>query len=136
MAYESDELGGREVYVRPFPNVHANRWQVSIDGGTAPRWSTDGQELFYFVDETGLADHIMAVRFDVAGATFRADAPRPLLLEGDHPSSPAGLFYDVRPDGLGFIVLRQSRGTTEEDRGRFIIAQNWIEEVKRLMPTE
>ena len=33
LAYESDESGPREVYVRPFPDVNAGRWQVSTAGG-------------------------------------------------------------------------------------------------------
>ena len=29
VAYNSDQSGRREVYVRPFPNVGARRWQIS-----------------------------------------------------------------------------------------------------------
>jgi Tol biopolymer transport system component len=36
LAYESNESGRPEIYVRPFPNVDSGRWQVSTGGGSAP----------------------------------------------------------------------------------------------------
>lgn len=47
IAYASDEAGRYEIYVRPFPDVSAGRWQVSINGGRAPRWAHSGRELFF-----------------------------------------------------------------------------------------
>ena len=49
LAYESDESGTPEVYVRPFPDVNAGRWQVSSGGGRWPLWhpKAGGKELFY-----------------------------------------------------------------------------------------
>ena len=47
VAYQSNESGRFEIYVRPFPNVDAGRWLVSTDGGIQPLWSKNGQELFY-----------------------------------------------------------------------------------------
>ena len=47
LAYESNESGRNEIYVRPFPNVDAGKRQVSTNGGTQPLWARNGQELFY-----------------------------------------------------------------------------------------
>ena len=33
LAYESDESGGNEIFVRPFPNIDGGKWQVSPAGG-------------------------------------------------------------------------------------------------------
>ena len=49
LAYQSNESGREEVYVRPFPNVETARRQVSTGGGTRPLWSRNGRELFYYV---------------------------------------------------------------------------------------
>jgi hypothetical protein len=50
-AYSSN-IGGRfEVYVRPFPDGRG-RWQVSQNGGEAPAWGPDGQELFFKEGDT------------------------------------------------------------------------------------
>jgi serine/threonine protein kinase len=46
IAYTSEESGGEEVYVLPFP-LTGERWRVSTSGGADPLWSGDGRELFY-----------------------------------------------------------------------------------------
>jgi hypothetical protein len=46
VAYVSTETGSPEVYVQPFPPPGA-RTQVSIGGGSRPRWRRDSGELFY-----------------------------------------------------------------------------------------
>ena len=46
LAYESDESGQLEIYVRPFPDVDGGGlWQVSTGGGTQPLWVRSGREL-------------------------------------------------------------------------------------------
>ena len=52
LAYESDESGQREIYVRPFPQVDGSRSRVSNGGGTRPLWGRNGKELFYMTPET------------------------------------------------------------------------------------
>lgn len=52
IAYQSEESGRNEVFVRPFPNVGQARWQVSTSGGGAPRWSKDGRELYFLALES------------------------------------------------------------------------------------
>jgi Tol biopolymer transport system component len=48
IAYASDESGRYEVYVQPFPNASVGpKRTVSRGGGTQPRWSANGRELFY-----------------------------------------------------------------------------------------
>ena len=46
-AYQSNESGRPEIYVRPYPKVNDGRWQVSTTGGTKPAWARNGRELFY-----------------------------------------------------------------------------------------
>lgn len=41
-AYHSNESGEFEVYVRPFPNVHEGRLQISTAGGTRAAWARSG----------------------------------------------------------------------------------------------
>ena len=66
LAYQSNESGRHEVFVRPFPNVESGRWQVSTAGGTRPAWSRQGDELFYLDGN----DQLTAVRFQASGTTF------------------------------------------------------------------
>ncbi len=45
MAYQSDESGRNEIYVRSFPGA-GGKWQISTQGGTEPLWARNGRELF------------------------------------------------------------------------------------------
>ena len=47
LAYDSNESGQFDIYVRPFRDVEGGRWQVSTGGGTEPLWGPKGDELFY-----------------------------------------------------------------------------------------
>ena len=47
LAYASDESGRLEVYVPPFPSAEG-KFQISIEGGTYPTWSTETNELFFY----------------------------------------------------------------------------------------
>jgi serine/threonine-protein kinase len=46
LAYQSNESGRFEIYVRPFPDG-GGRIPISNAGGIEPLWSRDGRELFY-----------------------------------------------------------------------------------------
>jgi hypothetical protein len=87
IAYVTDESGRNEVQVEPYP-PSGEKWRVSTAGGTAPRWSFDGKELFYLApDKT-----IMSCRVALPS---RFGAPRPLFRNED--IVPGG--YDVARDG-------------------------------------
>ncbi len=78
VAYVSNDAVTNEVYVRPFPNTNAGRWQVSNGGGGSPVWSADGKEL-YFLDPTNrlIAAHLgTGPAFSVTGLTPLFDATR------------------------------------------------------------
>jgi eukaryotic-like serine/threonine-protein kinase len=63
LAYVSDRSGRDEVYLRGFPD---GSWEerLTVDGGHAPRWRADGEELFYY--EPGGA--IMTVPIESRGS--------------------------------------------------------------------
>jgi len=133
MAYESDESGRFEIYVRPFPDVEADRWQVSNLGGSRPLWSHDGTELFYL--EPGSPERLMSVAVGLSGERFSFGARTPVL---DWPYvgivEPPGRPYDISRDGQRFLVLREAGG--EGIQPQIIVVQNWFEELKRLAPLE
>ncbi len=53
LAYDSAVTGIPEVYVVPFrPDVEksadsGSKWQVSNGGGTRPKWSADGKQIYF-----------------------------------------------------------------------------------------
>jgi Tol biopolymer transport system component len=102
LAYASDESGGWDIYVTSFPSA-AGKWQVSVGGGTEPRWRGDGKELFY-LDAKGM---LTAVSIS-AGSTFSSGTPQRLFpVRPRAPISNTDVFsYDVTKDGSRFIVNR------------------------------
>ena len=100
IAYASNRSGRDEVYVERFPEL-GDRHVVSTDGGSRPRWSPDGRELFYFNgDDTA----VMVVAVDTDSGDFSAGTPSVVF---------AGMFfqqwdssaYDVTADGERFLVI-------------------------------
>src|SRR4029077_20841614 len=94
VAYQSNESGEFEVYVRPFPPGRGGQWLVSTGGGRSPRWKADGKELYYVARDARL----MAVAVQAHGATFAPGVPVALF---PAQISPAGQRqqYDVARDG-------------------------------------
>lgn len=101
VAYGSDEIGRVEIYVRPFPDSSAGKWQVSTGGGDQPTWSADSNELFYLATDSRL----MSVEVKT-GENFQPGVPKALFktdlpigaLVGQERS-----FYDVSRDGKRFL---------------------------------
>jgi len=126
LAYGSDESGRTEVYVRPFPNTGDARYAVSHSGGSEPRWSHAGTELF-FRDE---AQNLVAV--DVTtGAGFRVGAERTLFSTREFVTDNRHHAYAVSPDDSTFYFIRESTRTA--NAGQIIITINWFEELKRIV---
>ena len=126
VAYESDETGREEIFVVPFPEP-SRKWQISSGGGREPRWSRDGDELFY---RAGSA--MMAVLVQTQG-DFRPQKPRILF---DAPSAMGTRFdrdYDVLANGEGFVMVEME---TTEERAEFHVILNWFNELERLVPTK
>ncbi len=137
MAYQSNESGQDEVYVRPFPNVNAGRWPVSIGGGAKPLWARNGRELFYMVPSgSGIA--VMSTPIE-RGASFAAGTPTKVL-EGPYFFGTAGTgatafrTYDVSLDGQRFLMIKNPE-ESEQAATSMNFVQNWTEELKRLVPT-
>ena len=131
MAYQSDESGQYEVYVRPFPNVDDGRWLVSSGGGTRPVWARNGRELFYLVEP----GRVMTVPIR-PGATFTYGNPQ-MVFDGPYLAPNAARTYDVSPDGRRFLMIKDAprQGNDPAPEPKLVIVQHWLEELKRLVPT-
>ena len=129
LAYESNESGKLDVYVRPFPNVDSGRWQVSTGGGTQAVWARNGRELLY---RSG--DAMMSVPIET-GASFVARTPV-VVFRGQYAPSLGGRNYDVSPDGQRFLMLKVNAdaGGQSAPSSRITVVENWTEELKRLVP--
>jgi serine/threonine-protein kinase len=131
LAYVSNESGRNEVYVQAYPKPGA-RHQISTEGGVQPAWSRDGRELFYTTPAPGRGVRFMSVPIAVT-PSFTAEAPR-MLFEGRYVVQGATRGYDVSADGQRFYVT-QARDRPPIRPTQMILVQNWIDELKRRVPT-
>jgi Tol biopolymer transport system component len=130
LAFQSNESGCDEVYVRPFPNASAGKWQVSSGGGGRPLWARNGQELFY---ESSCA--LMRVALTL-GSKIESGAPTKLF-EGPYFYNVLERMYDVSPDGRRFLMIKERRPSEEPaPSARFIVVQNWFAELNRRVPSK
>ncbi|MGH7614886.1 MAG: protein kinase domain-containing protein [Gemmatimonadales bacterium] len=123
LAYTSNESGINEVYVRPFPDAQGGRWQVSNGGGSEPRWSRDGRELFHLDGDNRM--NVVQIRtvptFAAAGRTSLFNASN-FVLGGFHQS------YDVTPDGRAFVFVSPRRAGAQ-GAAQLVWADRWLNEV-------
>jgi Tol biopolymer transport system component len=120
IAYQSDESGTVEVYVRPFPG-HGGKWQISPAGGTQPVWNRSGKEIFYVSADNKL----MAVDVKVDSG-FEAGTPRALF--DVHLKSVNGWKYDISPDGQRFLA---NVVIGEVKTNPITLVPNWAAEIKK-----
>jgi Tol biopolymer transport system component len=123
IAYASDESGTFEVYVRPFPNTQAGRWQISNGGGQEPRWSADGRQIYYLDAETRMmaAQVSTRVSFSVNGIQTLFTVPADVIVDQFHQT------YEVSPDDRTFYFL-SSR--SRRQGVRIVWVDNWFSDVR------
>jgi len=133
LAYQSNESGQEQIYVRPFPKIDGGRWQISTAGGSRPLWARSGRELFYLD-----VNHVlMAVPVRMA-PSFSAGNPAKVF-DTRYAVPQTGRTYDVSPDGRRFLMIKEN--TTAEQNSNatpasMVVVLNWFEELKRLSPAK
>jgi Tol biopolymer transport system component len=118
VVYVSDESGRNEIYVRDFPKG-AEKWQISSNGGLAPRWSRSG-EIFYVEQRKLMAVTVTTNPAFSAGAPVALFEKRSLVTPGQSPN------YDVSADGKRFVIPDRLN-----DQPLLIhVVHNWYEEFR------
>lgn len=121
-AYQSNVSGaGTEVYVSPIDG--STRLQVSLHGGSAPRWAHSGNVLFFRVTGAGAgADTLYSARIlGTADPTIGEIKP---VLAG---ASLAGGYAPLPGDTL--FVMRPAAADAHRP---FIVVLNFVQELDRL----
>ena len=115
VVYCSNQSGSDQTWVIPFPPT-GEKWQISKAGGVQPRWSSDGNELF-FLDPDG---RLMAVSIP-EGDPRRAGEPKPLFATGLTPSNALDQFAVVGDRFLLKLPLSSRAG----DSSPIQVLVNW-----------
>jgi serine/threonine-protein kinase len=119
--YRSDESGRNEIYIKRFPTGEG-KWQVSNNGASWPRWSRNG-DFIYYREVTRLME--VSVELE---PTVRLGTPR-LVLDMNELDLQywSWTSFDVAADGR-FIFGRQIRD--EDDDGGMVLVENWFSEFR------
>jgi serine/threonine-protein kinase len=127
LAYGSDESGRFEVYVVPFSPEGTRRegkWQVSADGGRAPKWTENGGEIFF----RSADHHLMAAVIRRKGDSFLAETPR--LWSATRLADTGPPNFDITPDGKRAVVLVDA-DETKADETHLRVLLNIDDELRR-----
>jgi Tol biopolymer transport system component/predicted Ser/Thr protein kinase len=115
-----------DVYVRSYPGLNGP-WRISMNGGSNPRWSPDGRELYYLAPDTRV---IMGAAISTDGTSLSVGTPRVVVktrVRGDH--LPGGTPYDVARDGRllvnEFITPAPAPGSAS-DTAAFTVVTNFM----------
>jgi hypothetical protein len=116
LAYQSNESGRFEIYVRAFPDGGAAQ-QVSTAGGIFPAWSRD--HLFY----RSVDNMLMSVAI-TPGAEFRSEAPQRLFDVTRYENS-----FGVPADGKRFLMLEST--DVMQAPTAIALVQNFLAELRQ-----
>jgi len=125
LAYESNEFGQYEIYVRAYPSP-AGRLQVSREGGAKARWAKSSNRLYFISGGTTFMVNTVTTHPDL-----RSDVPRPVVNEPLLAQDSTSRQYDVALDGRILAIK-------EDDGVRFdyiVVVQNWLSEARALLST-
>ena len=131
IAYESNETGQFEIYVRPFPDTDSGRWEVSSSGGSHPVWHPSGPELFF----RG-SDGLMALAFETE-PTFTPGVVTTLFDATPYYRLGGNRRLAVAPDGQRFLLLKDAIGQTDTDEAavpEITVVLNWTQELLERVP--
>jgi len=135
LAYQSNESGNWDIYVRPMRDLERGaRFTVSTAGGTQPRWARNGRELFYLSPQNDM----MSVQV-ANGDTWSSTAPVKLFDASAYYTGGTAnpyINYDVAKDGRFLMVKPKGTAGEGAPATNLIVVQNWFEELKRLVPAK
>jgi len=109
---------GPQVFIVPFSGGNG-MWQVSTEGGTWPRWSRDGKELYFF----SLRSELCSAPISQKAGSIEVGHPVPLFTFRPTPRTyrQGMIEYDVSPDGKRFLL----NVAADENVRPLTLVQNW-----------
>jgi len=134
LAYESNQSGIYNVYVRPFPGP-GMQTTISTAGGQFPTWSRTRPELIY-----GTFDQrVMVVNYSAEGDSFHADPPRPwpeAQLQSRFEAGVPSRVFDLHPDGERLVLPAGRETVPATNWGGLNLVLNFFDELRRIAPVQ
>jgi Tol biopolymer transport system component len=127
LAYSSNESTPAQIYMQPFPpSPTGQRVQISVKGGSYPRWRGDGKELFYAAPDNAY----VAVSLKFSGTSVEPGPEHRIWTAP--PNSNANL--SVTGDGNRFLLATRSGANAPKDivESPITVVVNWPADLKTL----
>ena len=122
--YVSRASGRPEIGVRSVAGG-GDESRVSLNGGTEPRWSRDGREIFFREGQK------MMVAEVATEPTVSISKPR-TLFEGLYEVMDGPINYDVTPDGRRFLMVKMERSEAPTE---LRVVTGWGRELRKTLPS-
>jgi len=124
LAYVARQDDKINVWLTTFP-TSTEQWLVT-EGGSRPRFSRDGRELFYL---KGVIDERGQPRAQLMAAPVTVDpaltvGPAVTVYDSSNPAGPSPAGYDVSTDGKRFLMSKPVP-PAPGDGPRLVLVQNW-----------
>ncbi len=133
LAYQSQETGRLEVFVRPFPDTGGGKWQVSRNGGSFPLWDKSSNRLFYW---DSYQDAAMASTFEFSeqgGSSMSISFGTPeLLFSGNGRfATTTWPYWDYSPSSDEFVIIKPEISTQDilSSQTQLFVIENWFDEL-------
>jgi hypothetical protein len=120
IAYNSDESGKNEVYVRRLDGT-AGKWGVSVNGGNQPKWSRDGKTIFFQNAGKAMAAAVREVQSAIVVDSLQT------LFDFESRGITGGI-QAVSADGQKFLTLVTEIHQTSPP---ITLVVNWDEELNK-----
>lgn len=104
LAYTSDPTQTNEIYLQSLSQERSGRIRISTNGGTNPRWSGDGRELFF----TGGDGRTLFAAHSTSGHWEDASIERLFTTPGTIVD------FAVLPDAQSMVVLQTTPGVHDD----------------------
>ena len=131
IAYVSNELGGWDIFVRPFPNVEEGKWRISYEGARNIIWGPNSDEIYFLNTSVNSIDR---VELNIQSGFSSGPALR--VVDGVPWAAFRTPVFDIFPDGDRILY----RTTTETGSSftaqptSLTVIENWFEKLRELAP--
>jgi DNA-binding winged helix-turn-helix (wHTH) protein/Tol biopolymer transport system component len=128
LAYASNVSGNVEIYLRPYPDIEAGRWQVSVGGLSVLAvfnpvvWDRSGKRLFY-----AGASQMMSVDIETA-PEVKIGTPEPMFDLRTYMIHEGNFGFDWDPQRERFLMVKRPPDH-ELPVNRIVIVQNWLDSI-------
>ncbi len=131
LAYQSNEGGSFDIYVRAFPGPDG-KWRVSSDGGIYPAWSPASRELLFL---SPTQSNVMVAPYTVEGDSFKAGKPQLWSPTGYQTVGGAGFGpYAVHPDGKRLALAAAEQTAPGAVQDKVVLVSNFFDYLNKIAP--